>query len=50
MARFIAEGEPDSVSSLASIDDIPDLEYKDIVEKVFFYFVDLIYVNYLLKC
>ena len=36
MARFIAEGELDSASSLASVDDIPDLEYKDIIEKVLF--------------
>lgn len=34
MARFIAEGEPDSASSLVSVDNIQDLEYKDIVEKV----------------
>ena len=36
MARFIVEGEPDSASSLVSVDDIPDLEYKDIIEKVLF--------------
>ncbi|KAJ7377519.1 hypothetical protein OS493_028502 [Desmophyllum pertusum] len=34
MARFIADGEPDSASSLVSVDDIPDLKYKDIIEKM----------------
>lgn len=34
MARFITDGEPDSASSSASIEDIPDLEYKDIIIKV----------------
>jgi len=42
MARFIADGEPDTASSLVSIDNIPDFDYKDIIDKVFFYFVDLI--------
>jgi len=30
----LALGEPDSASSLVSVDNIPDFEYKDIIEKV----------------
>ena len=37
MTRFIADGEPDTASSLVSVDDIPDLDYKDIIDKVFFF-------------
>ena len=34
MARFITDGEPDLASAFVSVEDIPDLEYKDIIEQV----------------
>ena len=34
MGKFISSGEVDSASSLVSTDDIADLEYKDIIQKV----------------
>ncbi|XP_015749579.1 PREDICTED: uncharacterized protein LOC107329406 isoform X2 [Acropora digitifera] len=34
MGRFIASGDVDSTSSLVSAEDIPDTDYKDVIEKI----------------
>ena len=34
MGRFIASGDVDSASCLVSAEDIPDIDYKDVIEKV----------------